>query len=102
MVTLDQRVLILAPDDNVGVAVRELPAGTEIAIGDHVLCLAQRVEVGHKFALKPIPAGERVIKYSAPIGRATRPIAAGDYVHSHNLASEHLPSTTIESEDSIA
>jgi hypothetical protein len=97
MATSDRRILILAPGDNVAVAACELSAGTEIRIGDDTLRLAARVDVGHKFALTPIAAGERVIKYAAPIGRATRPIAAGDYVHSHNLRSEYLPSTTIES-----
>ena len=41
---------------------------------------------GHKYALRPIAAGENVIKYGQPIGHATRPIAAGEHVHTHNLA----------------
>ena len=47
-----------------------------------------RVELstGHKHALKPIKAGENVIKYGFPIGHATCDIAEGEWVHSHNLA----------------
>ena len=41
---------------------------------------------GHKYALRPIAAGESVVKYGMPIGHATRDIAAGDHVHTHNLA----------------
>ena len=41
---------------------------------------------GHKHALKPIKAGENVIKYGFPIGHATCDIAEGEWVHSHNLA----------------
>lgn len=41
---------------------------------------------GHKVALCDIPAGTEVIKYGFPIGRATRDIAEGEWVHSHNLA----------------
>ena len=41
---------------------------------------------GHKYALRPIAAGENVIKYGMPIGHATRDIAAGEHVHTHNLA----------------
>ena len=47
-----------------------------------------RVELstGHKHALRPIAKGENVIKYGAPIGHATEDIAAGEWVHTHNLA----------------
>jgi len=30
-------------------------------------------------------AGEAVVKYGLPIGKATQPIGVGDHVHSHNL-----------------
>jgi len=43
-------------------------------------------EDGHKYALRPIAPGELVIKYGMPIGRATRAIAAGEHVHTQNLA----------------
>ena len=41
---------------------------------------------GHKVALRPIARGENVIKYGFPIGHATADIAQGEWVHSHNLA----------------
>lgn len=41
---------------------------------------------GHKYAVRDIAAGESVIKYGQPIGHATCNIAAGERVHSHNLA----------------
>lgn len=41
---------------------------------------------GHKVALRDVAAGEAVIKYGFPIGHATAPIKAGEWVHSHNLA----------------
>ena len=40
---------------------------------------------GQKYAAQSIAAGEPVIKYGFPIGIATREIAAGDHVHTHNL-----------------
>ncbi len=43
------------------------------------------IPAGHKIALRPIRAGEAVIKYGAPIGNASRDIDAGEWVHSHNL-----------------
>ena len=41
---------------------------------------------GHKYAVKPIAAGENVIKYGQPIGHATCNIAIGEHVHVQNVA----------------
>ena len=54
-----------------------------------VLDDGEAVARGHKVALSDIKKGELVIKYGAPIGRATVDIQAGEWVHSHNLRS-HL------------
>ena len=43
------------------------------------------VPAGHKAALRPIAKGEAVIKYGHRIGYATQDIAAGEWVHTHNL-----------------
>lgn len=75
--------LLIDPRDNVAVALRAVAAGDRIA--DGVTALAD-VPAGHKIALRPIASGEEVFKYGWPIGRATRDIAAGAHVHSHNLA----------------
>lgn len=66
-------LLILHKRDNVGV--------TPVAVGN--------IPAGHKIALSDIPQGGAVIKYGQVIGRATKPIPAGAWVHSHNLGS-HL------------
>lgn len=44
------------------------------------------IPAGHKVALRDIAEGEAVIKYGFPIGHATQSIKAGEWVHSHNLA----------------
>jgi altronate dehydratase len=49
------------------------------------------VPLGHKIAARPIAAGEKIIKYGVPIGSATRAIAQGEHVHTHNLQSDYLP-----------
>ncbi len=43
------------------------------------------IAAGHKLALIDIAAGEYVIKYGQPIGRALLDIPKGGWVHSHNL-----------------
>ena len=45
-----------------------------------------RLENGHKYAIRPIKAGENVIKYGNPIGHALQDIQVGEQVHTHNLA----------------
>ena len=45
------------------------------------------IPYGHKLALQSIRAGEPVVKYGEQLGVASRDIAAGEYVHVHNLDS---------------
>lgn len=64
----------------------------DAAPGDDVLGIAARdaIPSGHKLTLRPIAAGEIVRKYGQVIGVATRDIAPGEHVHSHNLeAGDH-------------
>ncbi|HTS55399.1 MAG TPA: UxaA family hydrolase [Burkholderiales bacterium] len=89
-------VLLLAPDDNIAVATAELPQGTERDIGGQRIVLKASVDVGHKFAVRAIKSGSRIVKYGAPIGVATRDIQPGEYVHTHNIASDYLPTYTLE------
>ncbi len=75
------RYLKIGRTDNVAVALTDLPKGEKC--GDTLL--AEPIGRGHKFALTAIRAGEPVLKYDMPIGNATRDIAAGEFVHTHNL-----------------
>lgn len=68
--------------DTVAVALRPLEAGHAAL----AVTLLQDVAQGHKVALRAHGAGEIVTKYGQPIGRASAAIAAGEHVHSHNLA----------------
>jgi predicted RecA/RadA family phage recombinase len=89
-------VLLLAPGDNIAVATAELPAGTQREVDGQKIALRAKVDVGHKFAVRLIPSGSRIVKYGAPIGVATRDIEAGEYVHTHNMTSDYLPTYTLE------
>lgn len=74
------QLLKIHPSDDVAVALSDLRAG---ALADGVRILDD-VPFGHKVALRDIPAGAEIIKYAAPIARATRDIRAGEHVHTHN------------------
>jgi len=70
--------------DNVAVALRDLAEGEQVTVAQRTLVLAQAVGRGHKFALEPLAEGDKVVKYGLPIGHATRPVAAGEIIHSQN------------------
>ena len=64
------------PDDNVAVALQDLPKGESV----EGVVLQMDVPRGHKIVLKDLAEGENVIKYGFPIGHVTRPAAAGTMV----------------------
>lgn len=88
---VDRRVLVLAPSDNVVVACTDLEAGTVLVIDGRSVAIDQAVPTGHKLARRSIATGEKIVKYGAPIGSARMSIAAGAYVHTHNLISDYIP-----------
>ncbi len=87
----DPRLLQLSPDDNICAARTTIQAGETIQIDGRDVTIPQEVPTGHKIAVRPIAVGEKVLKYGAPIGSATQPIRPGQYVHTHNLKSDYLP-----------
>ena len=70
------------PKDNVAVALHAIPAGT---VFEGIAALTD-IPQGHKMALAPMVAGEQVVKYGFSIGHATVDVAPGDWVHTHNMA----------------
>ncbi|HIT65173.1 MAG TPA: altronate dehydratase [Candidatus Ventrimonas merdavium] len=72
-------------DDNVAVALRPIAKGEQLCVGQYQVTTLGEIPQGHKFALKPIGAGEEVIKYGFRIGFAKEDIPAGGWVHVHNI-----------------
>lgn len=86
------RAIQIIAADNVATLLDDCPAGQEIMVSGGApgkLHALEHVAEGHKIALRPIPEGGSVIKFGTPIGHALRPIAAGAWVHLHNLASNY-------------
>lgn len=82
---VSRSILIFDERDNVATAVQEICAGTAVT-GD--LYALEKIPFVFKIALRNIPAGQDVIKYGIPIGKATMDISAGACVHIHNAASK--------------
>ena len=90
----DPRLIRLSPEDNVAAAAVTLASGETLLVDGRSVTLADDVPTGHKVAVVPISVGEKVLKYGAPIGSATQDIQPGEYVHTHNLTSDYLPTYT--------
>ncbi len=83
MLDTTSRIIRLHPDDNVVIALADLPAG---ATPDGLdTALRDPAPRGHKIASRAIARGETVVRYGQIIGEATADIPAGAHVHSHNL-----------------
>ena len=84
--TSGESIHAVDPRDHVATALRDLTCGETVRFGDQELIVSADVPKGHKIAARSVRAGEDVLKYGWPIGRATKDIAAGDHVHVHNVA----------------
>jgi len=84
---MERNAIVIDPTDNVATALIDV-AQDEAVVCEYggKLTAREPIPAGHKVALTAIAEGEIVRKYGYPIGVAGRPIAAGDYVHTHNLA----------------
>ena len=87
----DPRLLRLHTADNVLTVIATIEAGTHIRVGDAEVVVPARLPIGHKVAARDIAAGEKIVKYGAPIGSAARAIAAGEHAHTHNVQSDYIP-----------
>lgn len=94
----DPRLILLDPRDNVFVARVRLKAGDNVETGAGPAVLDRDIALAHKIARRAIVAGEKILKYGAPIGIATEAIAAGAHVHVHNMRSDYTPTHHLEDE----
>ena len=83
-------VIQIHPEDNVCVATRPLPAGSEIECGTVRFTLGTSCPLGAKLSLMPMRAGDKAIKFGEPIGSLTADVEIGGYIHTHNLESDYL------------
>ncbi len=87
----DKKMIQLNENDNVAVAVEDCIPGQEVAVkapssvGDYTVLSVSEIPFGHKCALRDIKAGEIIVKYGRPIGRATADIRKGEVVGVHNI-----------------
>ncbi len=83
-----EKVLRIAPADNVVVAIEKIDKGEEFYFGGVEVCAKEVIPAGHKMSIEDIKEGQDVIKYGAPIGTAKEDIKAGYHVHIHNISTK--------------
>jgi altronate dehydratase len=78
--SFDEVARLPAPDDNAAIATRTLEAGTRVAFGRSVFCIAHTILEGHRFAIRPVREGEDLLSWGLPFGSAAKEIPPGEYV----------------------
>jgi len=82
------RVLKLHRDDNVVVALQDLPQGESVEVAGQAFAIRSRIPAKHKFAVHDLAPGAAVMMYGVVVGRATKPIAAGEIISTGNIGHE--------------
>lgn len=88
-------LLLMSPEDNCLIARTALASGDVVAIDGQSVTLAQDIHIGHKVARRALAVGDKVLRYGALIGSITAPVAIGEHIHTHNLASDYIPTFTL-------
>ena len=81
-----EQAILISEKDNVAVALRPLEQGATVNLDGCQVTALENIPQGHKISVRPIGKGKDVVKYGFPIGHATKEIAMGSWVHTHNMA----------------
>lgn len=79
------RYIQIHPNDNVAVALTDLPAGEVLHLSGRDVTLRKAIPVGHKIALADLNEQDQVIKYGCPIGHVIRRVQSGEWINEQVL-----------------
>ena len=79
-----QSVLRIHSNDNVLVALRDLPAKTSILFEDMEITVQQDIPSKHKFFISDLSAGQEVRMYGALVGKVECAVSKGDLMTTQN------------------
>jgi len=86
-----QKAIMMNEKDNVATLLADVEKNdvVQFMVGGRLkeVRMEEKIQFGHKFAIRKINKGETVIKYGEPIGQATQDIEEGQHVHVHNVES---------------
>src|SRR5579871_1314277 len=78
-------LLQLDSRDNVLIALADLKAGEEVEFAGQRYTPPKSVPAKHKFAVRDLVVGDNVIMYGVLVGKAVKPIAAGELLTTSNI-----------------
>jgi altronate hydrolase len=82
--TLQQPFLKIHPNDNVLVALKDLPSGTFISFDKISFMLRENIAAKHKFFEYDMNAGDDVIMYGTLVGKVQFPVVSGELMTTSN------------------
>jgi altronate dehydratase small subunit len=86
-----KKAIVMAPKDNMATLLANVDKSdvVQVSAGEEVteVRIQEKIQFGHKFAMKRISKGENVVKYGEIICQATQDINQGHHVHVHNVES---------------
>jgi hypothetical protein len=83
------RAFCINPADNVATMLDDVTSGAVQILGQNArdVVAIEPIALGHKIAIRDIAEGDPILKFGVSIGRASRDIRVGQWVHLHNCAS---------------
>lgn len=82
---VNQSWLKLHPEDNLLVALRDLPAGEVITSGERTVTLSKEIKAKHKLAERDFAEGDKLYLYGVLVGKALEAIPSGGLIHTGNV-----------------
>ncbi|HSC39899.1 MAG TPA: altronate dehydratase family protein [Chitinophagaceae bacterium] len=86
-----QAVVKMHPDDNLLVALSDLPAGEPIVFNSETFVLQEVVKAKHKFFATALQPGDPVIMYGVLVGKAQEAVCRGGLVTTENVKHAAAP-----------
>ena len=88
---MPRSVLQLDSRDNVLIALADLKAGVPIEFAGQTYTPPRNVPAKHKFATQNLAIGDSVVMYGVLVGKAVKPIAAGELLTTGNVQHQAAP-----------
>jgi altronate hydrolase len=88
---MNSRVLQLDSRDNVLIALSDLKQDDDIHFAGKTYHLLSNVAAKHKFAMTDLAVGDRITMYGVLVGKAVKPVAAGELLTTGNVQHQSAP-----------
>jgi len=88
-----KKLITVHPDDNVAIALVDLPKGGEVDFEGKTITLKDTVSAKHKISLAPLKDGDEIIMYGVLVGKANGKIAVGEPLTVENVIHQSSKTT---------